>query len=191
MDQRTPIEIATEAYGGKLPKRNKTATTLRIGVKRCASCKEWLRVKEFGKSSDRADGLNTKCLPCVRDYLKRWHQLPQNMGKAADYNRRSRAANPERTRANRLRDRCAAFGITVETYQSMHAAQGGACALCEVPEVKTGRQLLIDHDHACCPGEKSCGACVRSLLCSPCNVLVGYAESPRLASAFAYLGRFS
>ncbi len=37
----------------------------------------------------------------------------------------------------------------------------------------------IDHDHACCPGEASCGKCVRGVLCQRCNHQVGVLESVR------------
>lgn len=46
------------------------------------------------------------------------------------------------------------------------AAQDNACAICRKP---TTRVLSVDHDHACCPGERSCGECVRGLLCVMCN----------------------
>lgn len=35
----------------------------------------------------------------------------------------------------------------------------------------------VDHDHGCCPGEKSCGQCVRGLVCNRCNMQIGQVES--------------
>lgn len=44
---------------------------------------------------------------------------------------------------------------------------------CEVCGDSDPSRATIDHDHACCPGETSCGGCVRGRLCSPCNLGMG------------------
>jgi hypothetical protein len=44
-----------------------------------------------------------------------------------------------------------------------------ACELCGAAE----RNLVIDHDHSCCPGGNACGKCFRGMLCRPCNVALG------------------
>jgi hypothetical protein len=71
------------------------------------------------------------------------------------------------------------------------AQQGGVCAICERPPDKAKRvkRLVVDHDHACCPGGKSCGKCVRGLLCEWCNRILGLAldDPGRLAAAIRYL----
>jgi hypothetical protein len=59
------------------------------------------------------------------------------------------------------------FGITRAQYDQLFALQDGRCAICG-NKPKT-RQLSVDHDHSCCPGSRSCGNCVRGLLCSVCN----------------------
>jgi hypothetical protein len=86
-------------------------------------------------------------------------------------------------------------GITQERYDAMLAAQGGVCAICGKPERYKARgstrRLAVDHDHACCPGTRSCGRCIRGLLCNFCNRLLGMAEDDPtvLASAITYLAR--
>ena len=66
--------------------------------------------------------------------------------------------------------------------------QDYACAMCPTL-FEDGDPVFIDHDHNCCPDEKrSCGRCVRGLLCLRCNVAVGYIE--RYGDlARAYLGK--
>ena len=65
------------------------------------------------------------------------------------------------------------YGITVEQWESMYSLQMGRCAVCRNPLVE-GKGTNVDHDHSCCPGVKSCGACVRALLCSNCNGGLGF-----------------
>lgn len=79
------------------------------------------------------------------------------------------------------------YKLTVEQYDAMFVEQGGRCAICGEPP--GARRLAVDHDHACCPGGRSCGACVRSLLCNRCNVGLGsFRDNPGLlAAALDYL----
>lgn len=90
-----------------------------------------------------------------------------------------------RTRATRsIYERARAHGITLEQYNSLIEKQKGLCAACkQIPAptkfCKTG--FNIDHDHACCPGPKSCGKCIRGLLCSACNNGLGcFKDNPTL-----------
>lgn len=84
------------------------------------------------------------------------------------------------------------FNVPVERYREMLAAQNGCCAICEKPPRDGGRELAVDHDHSCCPGQESCGKCVRALLCGPCNSAIGLlGESVDvLLAAAAYLKSF-
>jgi hypothetical protein len=96
---------------------------------------------------------------------------------------------------NRNQRRLLRFGITPERYDEMLEEQDGVCAICKRPETRvsahTGeiQPLAIDHDHACCPARKSCGRCVRRLLCGDCNNGLGqFRDNPdRLIAAAQYL----
>lgn len=70
------------------------------------------------------------------------------------------------------------YGITKEWYEKKLAEQGGGCAMCGKPpeDRPRHRHLNVDHDHRCCPGRKSCGKCLRGLLCFKCNWLLGFVE---------------
>ena len=59
-----------------------------------------------------------------------------------------------------------------------------SCAICGSHE-----KTHIDHDHACCPGNQSCGECVRGTLCSSCNLGLGAFRDnvEKLRNAIEYL----
>lgn len=77
-------------------------------------------------------------------------------------------AVPGYARAAHLRRK---YGLSIEQYEALLAQQEGGCAVCG--GLNRGRHLEVDHDHACCPGDTSCGGCVRGLLCGPCNKAIG------------------
>lgn len=73
------------------------------------------------------------------------------------------------------------YGLSREDYDSMLAAQGNACAICE--KAFNGKRLFVDHDHV--TGR------VRGLLCCRCNFMLGYAKDniKTLRAAIHYLKR--
>lgn len=80
-----------------------------------------------------------------------------------------RARNPEKQRLSKRRARLRKeFGLSLEQFDAMLAAQGGVCAICKQPETRQRsgiKTLSIDHCHA--TGR------VRGLLCNRCNRAIG------------------
>jgi len=97
-----------------------------------------------------------------------------------------RATHKADIRAN---NRLRRYGISSEGYERLFDAQGGVCAICGKPEPRRN-SLAVDHDHGCCPGSRSCGGCIRGLLCSPCNTGLGmFGDDPlRMMAAASYVG---
>lgn len=83
------------------------------------------------------------------------------------------------------------YKLTPDSYDAILASQGGVCSICKTPPV--GKRLSVDHDHSCCPGEITCGKCVRGLLCDNCNWWLGLIDDDlgRLTEAENYLRRYS
>jgi hypothetical protein len=78
-------------------------------------------------------------------------------------------------------------GLTLDSYNALLQKQGGVCAICKQAPGK--KRMAIDHDHKCCPGDRSCGFCVRGLLHDVCNRALGMFQDDvkRLAAAIEYL----
>jgi hypothetical protein len=74
------------------------------------------------------------------------------------------------------------WNISIDTINDMYSH---GCAVCG----KTEGRMCIDHDHACCPGQGSCGKCVRGVLCTKCNAALGMVDDSieRLQALIAYL----
>lgn len=80
------------------------------------------------------------------------------------------------------------FTLAPERWEEMYSAQEGRCKICA--REMTRSQANTDHDHACCPSTaRSCGRCVRGLLCVHCNhAIARMGDDPaRLRAAAQYL----
>lgn len=96
----------------------------------------------------------------------------KKVAQAAAYDRWA-VANPERRRALDRRYKAQArYGLTPDEINERAATQGG-CLICGSQLPRGVGRWHVDHDHACCSGHYSCGACVRGVLCSPCNMGLG------------------
>lgn len=74
---------------------------------------------------------------------------------------------PERQRKRRLIHVKRTYNLTEEQL----IALGSECRICGATD-----DLCVDHDHRCCPGEKSCGKCVRFILCRRHNTMIARAN---------------
>ena len=95
------------------------------------------------------------------------------------------------------------YKISTEQYWKLFDEQKGLCAICGEPETVirklkiydvpyTSCRLCVDHDHSCCPGPRSCGKCVRGLLCNACNSMLGLTRDSihRMEQGIIYLKNY-
>lgn len=114
---------------------------------------------------------------------KRGHPMTDdNVYQIPNGNRVCRICKLERGTRWHREDR---FKLTPEKYEALARSQNYECAVCFRPfsDIK----VVVDHDHACCSGHKTCGKCVRGLICQKCNVLLPSIDNEQwLASALNY-----
>jgi hypothetical protein len=148
------------------------------------------------------------CIPCEFD--KRHEKYYGNPEKYREASKRSMNKNRDRKnaerrksytenreeilesrRANSRKNILRAHGISISQFEERLEKQNGGCAICG--KTHSGRsygsgQLLVDHDHKCCI-KRSCGKCIRGLLCVKCNAGIGFfGDEPEMVlKAYKYL----
>lgn len=139
-------------------------------TKTCTLCHEPKPVDRFSIDNQRRDGLRSQCKACVSCDEDRKAYM------------RAYAAIWRRT---------VQYGITVTDWERMLREQHNACAVCLAP-FGASHLIHVDHNHACCPGKRSCGKCVRGFLCPWCNKRLGTLEDMAFVqAAMVYLERGS
>ncbi len=167
--------------------------------KTCGDCGETKLLSEFNKNPQTKDGHRADCKPCKRkkDQARRasrefidpptcrvcsdcriekpiedFVKTPDRLDGRALV---CKLCNQDRARSNR-------FNIPRGWYDVMLAKQGGKCGIdfCSRRAEDTPKGVLyVDHDRACCPGDSSCGKCVRGLICTYCNSALGFINDSR------------
>lgn len=138
--------------------------------KTCTRCKVEQGINNFYRNDKTADGKQSHCKSCNRTSAAKW-----------------RERNPGKWREVDLRHK---YKMSQADYDKMLASQNGVCAICGGIN-DNGRMLAVDHNHDCCPGKRSCGNCVRQLLCGNCNNGLGRFKdnAALLKNAIEYLER--
>jgi hypothetical protein len=163
-------------------------------MKTCADCGETKPLDDFHVSGrSRATGepyRNARCGPCRSAWRKSRPGYADERSKVNARRRQRYASDPEYRAEIKRRNRIFLYGVDQEWVLAKVAEQGG-CAVCGT-NTPGGWDWHVDHDHACCPTEKTCGNCLRGVLCGNCNLILGHAgdSADRLMAAAAYLLTF-
>lgn len=111
-----------------------------------------------------------KCLDCIREGVQTARRATGKPLLCASHRRGRRTKRRAYSHETHILE---TYSITAEQYAAIKDAQGGKCAICR-RATGAKRNLAVDHDHLCCKGSTSCGRCVRSILCQPCNRLLAH-----------------
>lgn len=124
-------------------------------MKQCTKCNQLKPLNDFDKHKLKKDGLRNECKRCSLDYQNAY--------------RKSRHQSEEYKYYCKLRNIKYNYGLDKEQYELLISS---GCMVC-----KSRDYLFIDHDHSCCPGVKTCGKCIRGILCRNCNHAEGHLKS--------------
>lgn len=145
-------------------------------MKECKDCNKSKPFKDFYRSGGRnkdysqsVAGYQTSCRECV--LIKRKSDYKMNPEK---YKKSYRAFNLRQS-----------YGLSLKDWDDMFLSQNGCCAICDKHQSDLKKVLAVDHCHA--------SGIVRGLLCTSCNLMIGYAkDSPSiLFKSINYLNKFS
>lgn len=167
------------------------------GNKTCSACSQCRPLAEFNRA--KGDRLKARCRECDRAYMKRYYAANKgawDASRAKHRDRRNARRRDEYRENEQLRQKCIAqardyrmrnpgrkrasnlfsmYGITVEQYAAMLAAQGGGCAICGRADNGGQRAKWLHVDHCHRTGR------VRGVLCAKCNKAIGlFADDPTL-----------
>ena len=149
-----------------------------LKFKACRKCGIERPLDSFSKNSTGKYGRLARCKDCMNVYYR--ERYAANSEAARKY-QRDRNASSDGFSTKLRRE----YGITIADYNAMLDRQLGKCFICR-ESCASGKRLSVDHDHRCCSGARSCGNCVRGLLCRDCNIALGkLRDDPAIVRAAA------
>ncbi len=152
-------ELSKESYARTGGKRK---------LKDCSRCK-----------GERTGSHPTYCPPCLAEWKAERARQCSRCGKPRETGEGTQFAYCPRCQRDVWMRR--KYGISIDEFEALLAAQGDRCAICGGPE--NGRQWHVDHHHG--------SGRVRGVLCDNCNRGLGhFGDDPeRLRAAAAYVER--
>jgi hypothetical protein len=144
-------------------------------IKQCIKCGEEKELDLFAKGKNYNDGRRNICKKCHSNYVNNYYKLNPDK-----YDEKRKLNIGKKSDANWKRHR-----ITENKYNELLSLFNGKCHACQ-ERVATN----IDHDHSCCDMPRSCGKCVRGILCNQCNTALGLMQDDivKLNKLIHYIG---
>ncbi len=127
-------------------------------------------IKGHIRSIGTVDPKSGSCKLCRKEFTKKWQEdnrdiyLRTKREKAKEYRKRHGSS---KFQFQKIR---LTYNLSEEDFIKLKESQDNKCAVCKLEFTNTPQ---VDHNHSCCSGNKSCGKCVRGLLCIPCNIALG------------------
>lgn len=176
-----------------------------MATKICVKCQQPKTVDNFYKKSNQKDGLDYYCKYCrmghslksIRNTKKPNCSIDGCFGHhyaksycRVHYSRFIRNGTVERL--NDIRDVKNPKHRYHKTYElnttykmDLNEFLQKASKGCEICKIIPKESLHVDHDHNCCAGEKTCGVCVRGIVCAKCNTAIAKYEKGILRPDYA------
>jgi hypothetical protein len=128
----------------------------------CNKCGIKKSLDLFAKGKGYRDGIRNTCKKCHSDYMVNYYKnnddkriIKNKINSGKDFNWKRHK-------------------ITKEKFDEMVSRYSGKCYACKINDASN-----IDHDHNCCSGSRSCGSCVRGILCHQCNTALGLVKDSK------------
>lgn len=134
------------------------------GKKYCPTCKQVKNLSEFSTMKTRS-GVASHCKKCTSEWGKKYGKTNEGRQKRKALYQKHK----EKQLDQKMRKK---FGISLQEYEVMLDKQGRKCMICGRTPEENGKALAIDHDHK--TGKN------RALLCSSCNICIGFIEKNAL-----------
>lgn len=163
-----------------------------ILAKKCNKCDLVKPIENFWRDKSKKDGFKSTCRECrpKQNYERQLQWRKENPEKVLQMQKRR-----NRVRRNSITERNSTlkrkFNITLEQYNKLLEKQDYKCAICSISQTNV-KTFAVDHDHKCCKEKgRSCGNCVRGLLCQVCNQALGMFQDSDsiLRSAINYINQ--
>lgn len=135
----------------------------------CTKCQNEKTLDEMSKDKGRRGGISSWCKECRKDNARNWSsKYPEKAEKGRLLKLAQYQASPtsyDKSRSQVLKTR---YGIDQSGYMQLLESQEYKCAICGRDSREMTYLLHVDHCHTT--------GVIRGLLCSPCNVYLGYSK---------------